>query len=132
MIKRLCVLGLILVLTACNGSPSDRLIEESVMHEKTISGLVRVTSVEKVNGWEDKEFYIADVRYDVEFLTDYQTFMDSLKKEETGQSVVSHLFGGLGILALSMKYGQFDKGETVSERAEFRFRDTENGWQLTD
>lgn len=131
MIKRLSVLGLILVLTACSSSPSDRLIEESVMHEKTISGLVRVTSVEKVNGWEDKEFYIADVRYDLEFLTDYQSFMDSLK-EETGQSVVSHLFGGLGILALSMKYGQFDKGETVSERAEFRFRDTENGWQLTD
>ena len=131
MIKRLSVLGLILVLTACSSSPSDRLIEESVMHEKTISGLVRVTSVEKVNGWEDKEFYIADVRYDLEFLIDYQSFMDSLK-EETGQSVVSHLFGGLGILALSMKYGQFDKGETVSERAQFRFRDTENGWQLTD
>ena len=28
--------------------------------------------------------------------------------------------------------GKFEKGQKVTERAEFRFRDTENGWQLAD
>ncbi len=131
MFRTLLMLCVCIVLIACRGTPSDTLIEESVTQQKTISNMVRVVSVEKLNGWKDQEFYVADVRYELEFLTDYKTFSESLK-DETPDTLVGSFFNGFGLLALSMQYGKFEKGQKVTERAEFRFRDTENGWQLAE
>ena len=81
MFRTLLMLCVCIVLTACSGTPSDTLIEESVAQQKTVSNMIRVVSVEKLNGWKDQDFYVADVRYELEFLTDYKTFSESLKDE---------------------------------------------------
>ncbi len=95
MFRTLLMLCVCMVLTACSGTPSDTLVEESVAQQKTISNMIRVVSVEKLNGWKDQEFYVADVRYELEFLTDYKTFSESLQ-DETPDNLVGSFFNGFG------------------------------------
>ena len=119
-----------LFLLACSADrPSEAEIERAVMSSQSVPGILTVVEVKKLDGWMEGDLYVADVIYTLEFQVNSSDLNSDLQIDSAG-GILQALVGGLGVMALRMAYGDFQKGDRVDVPNEFRFFPTERGWRL--
>lgn len=128
-IRAFAICALIAVLAACTSRPAGTLIEQQVIEYLTRDGRGRIMEVinfRKTNGIpRDDNTYYAEVSYDLRFKVGLREAMRILQ-EKSG----SIFAAGSEAVDLSMRYGDFEAGDTVSRDGRFRFIRTEKGWRL--
>jgi len=132
--KRLMYLIIaLLILSGCSGKPSNRDIETQIKANLLEDGgeaLFQIENFEKTNGFEkSKNIYIADVKYELVFKKGLDELTDDIK-QTSENSVLEAMGAGLGVMALSMKYGNFKAGHRVPIEDKVTFIKTEKGWLL--
>ncbi|HHW78653.1 MAG TPA: hypothetical protein GX399_16720 [Xanthomonadaceae bacterium] len=126
--KRLFIpLLALLLLAACANRPGDNDIQRQVT-ERLLSGsgdLFRVENFRKTNGFEPgQNVYVAEVEYDLVFQKSLADLALNLRNRQ------DPLLAGLDLVALSLKYGQFQAGERQRRTEKATFHKTERGWLL--
>ena len=130
MKKLISIFALSLLLTACVFvKPSDETIINAVIASKSQPELLKVVSAQKVNGWEDGEFYVAEVEYILEFQKGIAEVQSQLT-DQVQRDFFGTLINGLGSAALAVEYGSFKRGDQFGKKETFKFRKTEQGWML--
>jgi len=108
------------VLAGCSGAPSESVMSGQI--QKTLNKefgveFVEVKDLEKLNGREDGEKYIADVAYDLKF---------TKSSKDVGKAM------GIGVGAgtmVEMMLGKFKAGDTKHiDSQSIKFAKSENGW----
>lgn len=118
-----------LLLIACSNKPGEDEILNAVIESKSQPELIKVVSANKINGWMDGEFYVAEVEYVLEFQLGISEVTSQLK-EEVRTNLFDSLVTGFSSLALKMEYGDFERGDQFTKKETFQFRETEQGWML--
>ncbi len=126
--KRLIIsLLALLLLAACANRPGDGDIQRQVT-ERLLSGsggLYIVENFRKTNGFEPgQNVYIAEVEYDLVFQRSLADLALNLRNRD------DPLLAGLDLMALGLKYGQFQAGERQHRAEKVTFHKTERGWLL--
>jgi len=121
---KLSILAICMALLAgCSGTPSESDMTEQLEQSlnKTFGvEFVEVNNLEKINGREDGEKYIADVAYDLQFIK---------SSKEVGKA--SGVWFGAGVMAVEMMLGKFKAGDTKHiDSQSLTFAQSENGWVL--
>ncbi|MDG4549136.1 MAG: hypothetical protein P9F19_07170 [Candidatus Contendobacter sp.] len=117
----------LLLLAACANRPGDGEIERQITARLLREGgsLYIVENFRKTNGFEPSQnVYVAEVEYDLVF---QQSLADlALNLRDRGDP----LLAGLDLVALGLKYGQFQAGERRHRAEKATFHKTERGWLL--
>ncbi|MFZ1642593.1 MAG: hypothetical protein WAV07_14410 [Candidatus Contendobacter sp.] len=117
----------LLLLAACANRPGDGDIQRQV-NERLLSeggSLYTVDSFRKTNGFEPSQnVYIAEVEYDLVFQKSLADLALNLRDRS------DPLLAGLDLMALGLKYGQFQAGERRHRTEQVTFHKTERGWLL--
>lgn len=117
----------LLLLAACANRPGDSDIERQITERLLREGgsLYVVENFRKTNGFEPSQnVYVAEVEYDLVF---QQSLADlALNLRDRGDP----LLAGLDLVALGLKYGQFQAGERRHRAEKATFHKTERGWLL--
>ena len=118
----------IFFLFGCSKLPSDDLIDVTVRENYELPGYYEVTSVEKVNGWNEEDFYVAEVEYEVKFLLNLSDIDDAMSK--------SNELTALEVFAMRTfesrfraSFGDFKTGDKQLFTQKIYFKETENGWR---
>jgi len=115
--KKIMALVAALALAGCSGNPGDTELRTAL--DNAEGSLLKLTSVERVNGYEQGDNnYVIEANAEYEFTDSY----DNLLASTTG-------FDQRRIKMAGMFYGEFDKGDTYSTSYTVTFVDSENGWQ---
>ena len=125
--KRLLFAIFIMLLAACANRPGDGDIERQVNERLLREGgsLYIVENFRKTNGFEPgQNVYIAEVEYDLVFQKSLADMALSLRNSN------DPLLTGLDVVALGIKYGQFQAGERRHRAEQVTFHKTERGWLL--
>ena len=127
--KRLLLITLALLLTACSSKPDDALIAQQVtarLLQQHGSAIFEVVDIKKVNGIvRDDNHYEAEMEYDLRFLVDLKDATERLQAKSG--SIFS---AGLEATALGLSYGNFKKGDTLHKTEWVYFVRSEQGWML--
>ena len=127
--KRLLLLSLVLLLTACGVKPGDELIAQQVtaqLLQKHGNAIFEVVNMKKVNGISrDDNVYDAEVEYDLRFLVDLKDAADRLQQQSG-----SIFAAGLEATALGLAYGNFKKGDALHKKEWVHFVRSEKGWLI--
>jgi hypothetical protein len=130
-LRFITVLLAVALLSACSRAPGAGDAQkalEAEMRNAHLDGLLAITNVEKLNGYEDGEgVYTIEVSYSLEAEEDLSTYTSQVK----GNEVLSGLDRFAMIMALSalrVEHGNFKKGDTFQRQRVIQFRDTEKGW----
>ena len=118
---------LLLLLAACANRPGDSDIQRQVTERLLREGgsLYTVENFRKVNGFESSQnVYVADVAYDLVFQKSLADLALNLRDQN------DPLLAGLDLMALGLKYGQFQAGERRPRTEQVTFHKTEQGWLL--
>jgi len=122
-LKLIIVAACMAMLAGCSGTPSESVMSEQIKENwnKELGVVfVEVENLEKLNGREDGEKYIADVSYDIEF---------TKSSAEVGES--SGIGFGAGTMAVEMLLGKFKAGDSKHiDSQSLTFAKSENGWVL--
>ena len=127
--KRLLFAIFIMLLAACANRPGDGDIERQVNERLLREGgsLYVVENFRKTNGFEPgQNVYVADVAYDLVFQKSLAGLALNLRDQN------DPLLAGLDLMALGIKYGQFQAGERRHRAEKATFHKTERGWLLQD
>ena len=127
--KRLFFMTFILLLAACANRPGDGDIERQVNERLLREGgsLYVVENFRKTNGFEPgQNVYVAEVEYDLVFQKSLADLAINLRDSQ------DPLLAGLDLVALGIKYGQFQAGERRHRAEKATFHKTERGWLLQD
>lgn len=122
----LAILAL-LWLAACANRPGDSDIQRQVTARLLSEGgsLYTVENFRKTNGFEPSQnVYIAEVSYDLVFQKSLADLALNLRDHH------DPLLAGLDLMALGLKYGQFQAGERRHRTEQATFHKTEQGWLL--
>ncbi|MBO1927492.1 membrane lipoprotein lipid attachment site-containing protein [Thiomicrorhabdus sp. 6S2-11] len=135
--KKIFLVSIMLLLTACSGSPSEGDIEDQVTEKLLGDGgdeYFEIDNFEKTNGFDkDDRTYIADVKYDVVFKKSLKEIAKEMEKEaKNSGSPFGAAGAGFGVMALSMEYGNFKEGHTVTKEEKIKLIKTENGWRISE
>ena len=136
MYRKLCLLMLGIVLTACSpGLPKDAAIEAMVRDRVLNDGLGHLFALDgfiKTNGFRESEnVYVVDVEYDLVFQKSFIEVVREIRQNPTGPQY--GMFGSRVILAaIQSNFGQFDAGDRLHKREKYRLHNTEQGWQLAE
>ena len=125
--KRLLFAIFIMLLAACANRPGDGDIERQVNERLLREGgsLYVVENFRKTNGFEPSQnAYVAEVEYDLVFQKSLADMALSLRNSN------DPLLAGLDVVALGIKYGQFQAGERRHRAEQVTFHKTERGWLL--
>jgi len=117
----------LLLLAACANRPGDGDIQRQVAERLLSEGgsLYTVENFRKTNGFEPgQNVYIADVEYDLIFQKSLADLALNLRDRN------DPLLAGLDLMALGLKYGQFQAGERRHRTEQVTFHKTERGWLL--
>ena len=87
---------------------------------------------------ENDVTYICDIEYDLVFLVSSDQLQKALTKnmsagdedDDEGEQMGRMLVSGMGLLALKLKYGDFDAGHSVPEKKRITLKRWESGWRL--
>jgi hypothetical protein len=125
--KRLFVPLLALLLAACGNQPGDgdirRQVTERLLGEG--AGIFTVENFRKTNGFEPSQnVYVADVEYDLLFQKSLADLALNLRNRS------DPVLAGLDLVALGLRYGQFQAGERQHRTEKATFLKTEKGWLL--
>lgn len=119
------------LLSACSQSPGTGDAQkalEAEMRNAHLDGLLAITNVEKLNGYEDGEgIYTVEVSYSLEAEEDLGTYTNQVKGSEE-LSGLDRFAMIMALSALRVEHGNFKKGDTFQRQRVIRFRDTEKGW----
>jgi hypothetical protein len=117
----------LLLLAACTNRPGDSDIQRQVTERLLSQGgnLYVVENFRKTNGFEPSQnVYIAEVEYDLVFQKSLADLALNLRERN------DPLLAGLDLVALGLKYGQFQAGERRHRAEKVTFHKTERGWLL--
>lgn len=126
-IKRILLTIFILLLAACANRPGDSEIQRQVTERLLSEGgsLYIVENFIKTNGFEPSQnVYVAEVEYDLVFQKSLADMALNLRNSN------DPLLAGLDVVALGVKYGQFQAGERRHRAEKVTFHKTERGWLL--
>ena len=126
-IKRILLPIFILLLAACANRPGDSEIQRQVTERLLGEGgsLYIVENFVKTNGFEPSQHvYVAEVEYDLVFQKSLADMALNLRNSN------DPLLAGLDVVALGVKYGQFQAGERRHRAEQVTFHKTERGWLL--
>jgi len=119
-IKSIMIVAFMAVLAGCSGVPSETVMSEQIVQSTNKQfgvAFIEVKNLEKLNGREDGEKYIADVSYDVEF---------TKSSTEVGKAIGNTMI-------IEMVFGKFESGDSKHiDSQSFKFAQSENGWVLVD
>ena len=118
---------ILLLLAACANRPGDGDIQRQVTERLLSEGgsLYTVENFRKTNGFEPSQnVYVADVEYDLIFQKSLADLALNLRDRS------DPLLAGLDLVALGIKYGQFQAGERRHRTERATFHKTERGWLL--
>ena len=127
--KRLLFAIFIMLLAACANRPGDGDIERQVNERLLREGgsLYVVENFRKTNGFEPgQNVYVAEVEYDLVFQKSLADLAINLRDSQ------DPLLAGLDLVALGIKYGQFQAGERRHRAEKATFHKTDRGWLLQD
>ena len=127
--KRLLFAIFIMLLAACANRPGNGDIERQVNERLLREGgsLYVVENFRKTNGFEPgQNVYVAEVEYDLVFQKSLADLAINLRDSQ------DPLLAGLDLVALGIKYGQFQAGERRHRAEKATFHKTERGWLLQD
>jgi hypothetical protein len=119
----------LLLLAACANRPGDGDIQRQVTERLLREGvnLYIVENFRKANGFEPSQnVYVAEVEYDLVFQKSLADLALNLRDRS------DPLLAGLDLVALGLKYGQFQAGERRHRTERVTFHKTERGWLLQD
>lgn len=117
----------LLLLVACANRPGDGEIQRQITERLSIEGrgLFAVENFRKTSGFESgQNVYVAEVEYDLVFRRSLADLALNLGKRD------DPVLAGLDLVALGLKYGQFEAGERLHRSEKATFRKTERGWLL--
>ncbi len=117
----------LLLLAACANRPGDGDIQRQVTERLLSEGgsLYAIESFHKTNGFEPSQnVYVAEVEYDLVFQKSLADLALNLRDRS------DPLLAGLDLMALGLKYGQFQAGERRHRTEKVTFHKTERGWLL--
>ncbi|MDG4596160.1 MAG: hypothetical protein P9F75_10820 [Candidatus Contendobacter sp.] len=117
----------LLLLAACANRPGDSEIERQITERLLREGgsLYVVENFRKTNGFEPgQNVYVAEVEYDLAFQKSLADLALNLRDRS------DPLLAGLDLVALGLKYGQFQAGERRHRAEKATFHKTERGWLL--
>ncbi|MDS4028571.1 MAG: hypothetical protein RKO66_00635 [Candidatus Contendobacter sp.] len=117
----------LLLLAACANRPGDSEIERQITERLLREGgsLYVVENFRKTNGFEPSQnVYVAEVEYDLVFQKSLADLALNLRDRS------DPLLAGLDLVALGLKYGQFQAGERRHRAEKATFHKTERGWLL--
>jgi len=130
-LRFITVLLAVALLSACSQSPGTGDAQkalEAEMRNAHLDGLLAITNVEKLNGYEDGEgIYTVEVSYSLEAEEDLGTYTNQVKGSEE-LSGLDRFAMIMALSALRVEHGNFKKGDTFQRQRVIRFRDTEKGW----
>lgn len=118
---------ILLLLVACANRPGDKDIQRQVTERLLSEGgsLYTIENFRKTNGFEPgQNVYVADVEYDLVFQKSLADLALNLRDRS------DPLLAGLDLVALGLKYGQFEAGERLHRSEKATFHKTERGWLL--
>ncbi|MDS4042642.1 MAG: hypothetical protein RKP20_15895 [Candidatus Competibacter sp.] len=118
---------ILLLLAACANRPGDKDIQRQVTERLLSEGgsLYTIENFRKTNGFEPgQNVYVADVEYDLVFQKSLADLALNLRDRS------DPLLAGLDLVALGLKYGQFQAGERRHRTERATFYKTERGWLL--
>jgi len=125
--KRLLFGIFIMLLAACANRPGDAEIQRQVTERLLGEGgsLYVVENFIKINGFDPgQNVYVAEVEYDLVFQKSLADLALNLRDSK------DPLLAGLDLVALGIKYGQFQAGERRHRAEKVTFHKTEQGWLL--
>ncbi len=134
MYRKICLLMLGLVLTACTPAlPKDADIETMVRERVLDNGLSHLFAFDgfaKTNGFRESDnVYIVDVEYDLVFQKSFIEVVREIRQNPTGPQY--GVFGSRVILAaIESNFGNFNAGDRLHKKEKYRLHNTEQGWQL--
>jgi len=114
-------------LAACTHRPSDGDVQQQITARLLSEGssLYRVENFHKTNGFEPSQnVYVAEVSYDLVFQKSLADLALNLRDR------TDPVLAGLDLMALGLKYGQFQAGERRRHTEQATFHKTEQGWLL--
>ena len=121
------LLALLLLLVACTNQPGNSEIQRQITERLSIEGrdLFAIENFRKTNGFESgQNVYVAEVEYDLVFRRSLADLALNLSKRN------DPVLAGLDLVALGLKYGQFEAGERLHRSEKATFHKTERGWLL--
>lgn len=123
------------VTAGCSGKPSDGAIADLIAESYgTVNDepWVEVEDFERTNGMKrDDGTYVADVKFEIQFLKDFKEVGAELAKSSEGNPLAkAMLWAQIG--ALKMRFGEFKAGDRVSQVDRIALVKTEQGWQLAE
>lgn len=130
-LRFITVLLAVALLSACSRAPGAGDAQkalEAEMRNAHLDGLLAITNVEKLNGYEDgKGVYTIEVSYSLEAEEDLSTYTSQVKGNEE-LSGLDRFAMIMALSALRVEHGNFKKGDTFQRQRVIQFRDTEKGW----
>ena len=127
MKRRLFPILALLLLVACANRPGDGDVQRQVNERLLREGgsLYVVENFIKTNGFDPgQNVYVAEVEYDLVFQKSLADLALNLRDSK------DPLLAGLDLVALGIKYGQFQAGERRHRAEKVTFHKTEQGWLL--
>ena len=123
------------LLTACSNRPGTAEMARQLEQSRLGNGgenIFAFSDFEKTNGFaEDERHYFADVRYTLTFKLSHEEMAEQIAND-TEASPFEALGAGLGLAALQMQYGNFQRGDSIEQQEKVEFIKTEKGWRLRD
>ena len=105
------------ILAGCSSGPSDSVVEDILTSQS--DSFVSISDVERINGYEEGNKYVVDVRYIMTFKQGFQ----ELVNQSSG-------FDRMGLQMMGMMAGEWEKGDSIEKEESLTFVDSENGWKL--
>lgn len=144
--RRIVILAICIVLSACSGKPSVSQIREQVLEQIVTDSnreLIAISDFDKTNGFEkDQNTYVVNIKYKVTFKKSLQELARDLQQDAksgspTGNTAVDKqlndvggALAGIGIIAMGFQYGDFRAGDSFEKTDKVVFIKTDNGWRL--
>lgn len=133
--KKIGFILLCVILTACSGKPSERLIKQLVSDAILSDGgaeTYRITAFEKTNGLaKNEQTYIADVRYELTFKQSFEALSEQMI-DTPSDSPFETIGSGFKLMTMRMQYGDFKAGDNITKEDRVQLIKTEQGWRLDD
>lgn len=123
-----------LLLAACSGGPSEAEVEQQIVAHELKGMNAKVLDIddfEKVNSYKDTpNTRVVEVSYDVVFKIGVDEIDTMIKEARLARSASAWTLARYAT-DLQGTYGYKRKGDKVHMSKEYRFRETDNGWQMT-
>lgn len=136
--KRLPALALLVLLagllSACSREPSVNELHALLVDALDAEGpqaIYRVENFKKIKGYmKDERRYVAEVSYELVFTKGLQDIAAEAERQPGGP--LEKLGSGMGLVTLSLLYGDFKAGDRLPRSQTLHLIETEQGWRIEE